>query len=271
MKDITKRADSFSRHLSQLKHFYTNTPFFQKGLFSGLTFSAFALMGVLPVIPQMEPVVSAAQEVSQNTEKKSDASALERCYWQEDVRLFTTLQASDGAAPATDIPCEEKALPVAAPVKKSVQTGEPAAHTDVSLQTTIQEMTVGYPIEVMAPAIAKYDAEVAGLIVGIGKKESNWGKRVPRDAAGADCFNYWGYKGAGTRGVAMGHGCFGTPEEAVSVIGNRLKELVTLRKTSAPANMIVWKCGSSCAGHDPASVQKWIADVALYYNRIALK
>lgn len=129
-------------------------------------------------------------------------------------------------------------------------------------------MTAGFPIEIMAPVIAEYDREVAALIVGIAKKESNWGKRVPLDKDGADCFNYWGWKGAGARGVAMGHGCFGTPEEAVRAVGNRITELVEKRKTSEPKSMIVWKCGSSCATHSPESVRKWISDVDLYYRKI---
>ncbi|MDQ5961397.1 MAG: hypothetical protein QG581_318, partial [Patescibacteria group bacterium] len=76
---------------------------------------------------------------------------------------------------------------------------------DDALNDQIISMTVGYPIEQMAGSIAMYDREVAALLVGIAKKESNWGKRVPRSSDGADCFNYWGFKGAGSRGVAMGH------------------------------------------------------------------
>lgn len=137
------------------------------------------------------------------------------------------------------------------------------------LNTEIVSMTAGYPIELMAPSIAKYDREVAALIVGIAKKESNWGKRVPRSDDGADCFNYWGFKGAGSRGVAMGHGCFGTPEEAVEKVGNRIAELVRLRSTSEPKNFTIWKCGSSCATHTPESVRKWVSDVDQYYRVLA--
>jgi len=55
----------------------------------------------------------------------------------------------------------------------------------------------------------------------------------------------------------------------VMAVGNRLRHLVEIRNTSDPKNMIVWKCGSSCAGHSDESVRKWIADVSLYYDRIA--
>lgn len=142
---------------------------------------------------------------------------------------------------------------------------------DDALNDQIVSMTVGYPIEQMAGSIAMYDREVAALLVGIAKKESNWGKRVPRSSDGADCFNYWGFKGAGSRGVAMGHGCFGSPEEAVEAVGNRVAELVRIRATSEPKNFTIWKCGSSCATHSPESVRKWVSDVDQYYRVLALK
>lgn len=151
----------------------------------------------------------------------------------------------------------------------SLSEKEEIKQYDTALEKQIDILTKGYPIQSMKKTIAMYDKEIAGLIIGIAKKESNWGKRVPLDAEGKDCFNYWGYKGAGTRGIAMGHGCFGNPEEAVKVVGNRLKELVQIRQTSEPKNMVIWKCGSSCVGHSDESVRKWISDVALYYYQIA--
>lgn len=187
---------------------------------------------------------------------------MERCRWRKDVELFIIL-GNEGRLPVTEkAPCEF--------IEQKKATDKISAK-DVEVEKTIRELTVGYPLEVMAPAIAKYDREIAALIVGIAKKESNWGKRSPRDKAGSDCFNYWGYKGAGTRGIEMGHGCFGSPEEAVKAIGDRLAELVQLRETSDPKHLTVWKCGSSCKTHSPESVRKWIQDVDLYYQKIAKK
>lgn len=271
MQDIGEKADSSGGYLSQLKNFYRNTSFAQKGLFSGLAFFSIGLTGVLPVAPESAAGVFAGQEMtreSTESKEKTDTSTgvEERCRLQEDVRFFSALGEGKSAAYRTEIPCEEKMIAETAEAPEI----DPAS-SDTALDDTIREMTAGYPIESMATAIAKYDREVAGLIIGIAKKESNWGKRVPRDSAGADCFNYWGYKGAGARGVAMGHGCFGSPEEAVTAIGNRLAKLVDLRETSAPENMIVWKCGSSCKGHSDESVKKWIADVSLYYDRIVVR
>ena len=140
--------------------------------------------------------------------------------------------------------------------------------TDTGFETELRTLVAGYPIEAMVPAIAKYDRNIAALIIGIGKKESDWGKHVPVDTAGNDCFNYWGYKGAGARGIEMGHGCFGTPEEAVQAVGDRIVELSTLR-TTEPERMVIWKCGSSCAWDNPDNVKKWIADVHIYYDKIA--
>ena len=89
---------------------------------------------------------------------------------------------------------------------KSVNTRE------LILQNKVGTLVAGYPIAQMTDVIAKQNKTTAAFLVGIGKKESNWGKRVPRDENGADCFNYWGYRGAGSRGIAMGHGCFGSPD-----------------------------------------------------------
>src|SRR5688572_28711622 len=81
------------------------------------------------------------------------------------------------------------------------------------LEKVITEMTEGHPIAAMLPYIFKQDKLTAAYLVSIAKKESNWGKRSPKKD-GKDCYNYWGYKGAGSRGTALGHGCFGSPEEA---------------------------------------------------------
>ncbi len=123
----------------------------------------------------------------------------------------------------------------------------------------------------MAPEIAKQEPEIAALIVGIARKESQWGLRSPKK--GGDCFNYWGFKGKGGRGVGMGHACFATREEAVEKIANRLERLVEKRGTSRPSALVTtWKCGSSCAGHSKESVNKWVSDVNQYYTKVlALK
>lgn len=199
-------------------------------------------------------------------------SRVSLCDWQRDYDFFTGAKKTEKAE--SSIPCEEvfakRSVSASAPAAAALSPSEPTGERAL-FEAELRSIVSGYPIEAMVPTIAEYDREIAGLIIGIGKKESNWGKRVPRTDTGEDCFNYWGYKGAGARGVAMGHGCFGEPAEAVRAIGNRLQELVALRKTSEPANMTIWKCGSSCATHSPESVRKWISDVDLYYREIAQK
>jgi hypothetical protein len=135
------------------------------------------------------------------------------------------------------------------------------------LEGELYAMVGDYPVKEMVPYIAEYEREIAALIVGIAKKESNWGKRSPLKPNGDTCYNYWGYKGAGSEGIAMGHGCFGDPEEAVDAIGERIEELVA-QGLNTPSKMLVWKCGRSCAGHAPGSPEKWVSDVSIYYNQI---
>lgn len=131
----------------------------------------------------------------------------------------------------------------------------------------LEELLEGYPLQKMAPEIAKRDPEIAALIVGIARKESQWGVRSPKK--NGDCYNYWGFKGAGDRGVGMGHACFATREEAVEKIANRLEKLVDKRGTSKPSALVTtWKCGSSCAGHSKESVNKWVSDVNQYYTKV---
>lgn len=120
----------------------------------------------------------------------------------------------------------------------------------------------GHPIETMIPAIAQKDKTVAAFLIGIAKKESDWGKHVPLKN-GKDCYNYWGYRGL-ENPTDSGYSCFSSPEEAVSIVGGRIEMLLD-KKINTPERMIVWKCGSTCAGHDPAGVRKWISDVSKYF------
>ncbi|KKP71500.1 MAG: hypothetical protein UR65_C0034G0001, partial [Candidatus Moranbacteria bacterium GW2011_GWE2_35_164] len=137
------------------------------------------------------------------------------------------------------------------------------------LEEQIKDMTKDHPIEEMAPFIAAYDKKVAALIVGIARKESSWGLHSPWKN-GKTCYNYWGYKGLGSRGGALGYSCFETPAEAVATIGNRIEKLVN-QNIDTPAEMVVWKCGKSCAATGgQAAANKWIADVNVYYKRIAM-
>jgi hypothetical protein len=227
-------------------------------VFAGIVVPAFLVF----FADRAESSVDIVASVPKSTSMATD----ELCRWKKDVAFFSAIESGRKSSPdeiSCDVPKEKDA---------SVDTheNEPAdAVADDELIGMIREVAAGYPIEAMAGTIAGYDKEVAALIVGIAKKESNWGKHVPLDADGKDCFNYWGWKGAGARGTAMGHGCFGTPEEAVKAVGDRLTELVKLRQTSEPKNLTVWKCGSSCATHNPESVRKWVSDVDMYYRKIA--
>lgn len=143
-----------------------------------------------------------------------------------------------------------------APVRQTIQ------------QKNIHKLVDGYPIEEMEPFITKQNKVTAAFLISIAKKESNWGKRVPLTETGDNCYNYWGYKGAGSRGVAMGHGCFGSPKEAVAVVGKRINTFVQEYHFTTPEKLIVWKCGWNCDTHSQKSVKKWISDVGYYFDKI---
>lgn len=138
------------------------------------------------------------------------------------------------------------------------------------LQERVQSLVKGYPIERMAPHIAKQDKVVAAYLVSIAKKESNWGKRTPH-YKGRDCYNYWGYRDPDNALGTGGHTCFDSPKEAVEAVGGRIREMVYEEGRATPAKMIVWKCGYSCDGHSPESVQKWKQDVGYYFGKMMPK
>lgn len=131
----------------------------------------------------------------------------------------------------------------------------------------IEGLVRGYPIEDMLPYILEKDRVVAAFLVGIAKKESNWGKRVPV-LDGQDCFNYWGYRGIRRLMGTGGHTCFNSRKDAVDTVALRLEKLINSEKLDTPAKMVIWKCGYSCDGHSRESVRKWIADVDLYFSEL---
>lgn len=123
----------------------------------------------------------------------------------------------------------------------------------------------GRPMEDMAPYIAKQPRMVAAFIVGIAMKESKFGTYSPK-LDGRDCHNYWGFKGGGTT-TAGGYTCFGSPEDAIQVVGKRIAKLVDGGRTS-PSAMVVWKCGSTCSWDNPENVRSWIADVGINFYKL---
>lgn len=132
-------------------------------------------------------------------------------------------------------------------------------------KTKAKKLVAGHPIEVMINAIYQKDKKVAAYLLAIGNKESKWGTYSPKKD-GKDCYNYWGYRGSYNQ-TDSGYSCFDTPEQAVQEVGGKIERLLA-QNISTPSEMVVWKCGSSCAGHDPGGVRKWISDVDYYYQKL---
>jgi hypothetical protein len=139
--------------------------------------------------------------------------------------------------------------------------------TDEEYKETVRNMVKGYPIEKMLPYIFEQDRLTSAFLIGIAKKESNWGKRIPV-LDNQDCFNYWGYRGVRRLMGTGGHTCFNSSKDAVETVAKRLNALIYSQELNTPEKMIVWKCGFSCSGHSAESVKKWISDVAMYYDRL---
>jgi len=133
------------------------------------------------------------------------------------------------------------------------------------LKEDVASIVKNTPMNAMVDAISEKPRPVAAFIVGIAMKESKFGIYSPKKS-GHDCYNYWGFKGGGST-VAGGYSCFSSPEQAVDAVGGKIEKLVA-RGVKNPAQMISWKCGSSCAGHGAENVRKWISDVAINFYKI---
>ena len=125
-----------------------------------------------------------------------------------------------------------------------------------------------HPIERMIPYIAQKDRKTAAYLVAIAKKESNWGKRIPV-LAGQDCYNYWGFRLERERMGSGGHTCFDSPREAVNVVSRRIAEIIKRNDAQSAKDLLVWKCGTSCAlTGGQVAANKWASDVDFYAQKV---
>ncbi len=132
----------------------------------------------------------------------------------------------------------------------------------------IREMVKGYPIEKMAPYIAKEDPIVAAFFIAIAKKESSWGEHVPV-SDGKDCYNYVGFRLKTKEMGSDGHSCFSSPKEGFEVTVKRIKSLIYKEKMTTAQKMVSpWKCGYDCSWDKKENVQKWVSDVDYYLKQV---
>jgi hypothetical protein len=132
----------------------------------------------------------------------------------------------------------------------------------------IRELVKGYPIEKMAPYIAKEDPLVAAFFIAIAKKESSWGEHVPV-SGGADCYNYVGFRLKTKEMGSGGHSCFSSPKEGFEVTVKRIKSLIYNEDMTTAKKMVnPWKCGYDCSWDSKEAVQKWVSDVDYYLKQV---
>ena len=85
---------------------------------------------------------------------------------------------------------------------------------------------------------------------------------------GEECYNYWGYRGQTENVTKSGYSCFESPKQAVAVVGKRLNYLIWDLRLDTPEELLVWKCGSSCASHDQGDVNRWARNVGVYSRKV---
>jgi len=210
---------------------------------------------------------------------KNSNSAYKHAIWAilpVGVACFILITFS-GAEPYSILPANKCEAEVVQSCEPLLYTKKPTSTNNVVITkkspTTIENpmrkkitsIIKNTPMEKMLEPIINRDKQVAAYLVGIAMKESKFGKYSPKKN-GAECYNYWGYRGKENT-TASGYSCFNSPEHAIQVVGDRIESMVK-RGARNPAEMISWKCGSTCAGHDPDSVRKWIADVSIHYYQL---
>ncbi len=136
-----------------------------------------------------------------------------------------------------------------------------------AFERSIEKMVEGHPMEDMAPFLARQNKVTASYLVAIAKHESNWGKYSPK-MDGEECYNYWGYRGQTEKVTRSGYSCFESPKQAVAVVGKRLNHLIWDLRLDTPEELLVWKCGSTCAGHDQGDVNRWARNVGVYSRKV---
>ena len=136
------------------------------------------------------------------------------------------------------------------------------------LAMNLRALVKGHPIEVMIPYIVERDRKTAAYLIGIAKKESNWGERHPV-LAGVDCYNYWGFRLQSERMGSGGHTCFSNPREAVNAVSDRIAQIIQRNDVNSAKDMLVWKCGTDCsATGGQVAANKWARDVDKYAKKV---
>lgn len=137
----------------------------------------------------------------------------------------------------------------------------------LAIKKNIEKLVGNKPMKNMVTEIATRNSQTASYLVAIAKHESNLGKFSPKGENGKDCYNYWGFRGTYKK-TKSGYSCFDSPAQAVWVVGNRIQGLTEIENVTTPEQMLVWKCGGSCAGHNPSDVKRWKDNVDFYYKKI---
>ncbi|MCX6763007.1 MAG: hypothetical protein NT093_04495, partial [Candidatus Moranbacteria bacterium] len=224
--------------------------------------------------------ISRKVQLSIKNNLKTHVSKKQELYWPVLVAITLLLFvfaskiafADESGAP-NNLPIESNSkLNIIGFQKKTIQPNviaiEGIDSENEDLKNDIADILENTPMAAMIDSISKKDRIVAAFIIGIAMKESKFGVYSPK-MGGRECYNNWGLK-AGGKTTAGGYTCFSSPEDAVNGVSKTIEKMVA-KGVQTPAQAIGWKCGSSCAGHDPTGVRKWVSDVAINFNKINSK
>jgi hypothetical protein len=250
---------NFRKYLTNLKEELQRLPEREKKRIMLMAGATIFFMGVFFYVPPREITLA-----KNSSPKKIDS--LNELVPAKKLGTFTYKDKKERAAETRLLPVKLDNFEIAKPARSAEAEARRADRTVSDPDADkIMALIAGRPMEKMIAYLTKRDKKVASYLVAIAKKESDWGKYSPKKS-GRDCYNYWGYKG-GYNLTESGYSCFDSPEQAVQVVGDRIESLLA-KNINTPERLVVWKCGRSCAGHDPAGVKKWISDVALYYGKL---
>ncbi|MEK9173902.1 MAG: hypothetical protein AAB845_01415, partial [Patescibacteria group bacterium] len=140
---------------------------------SSFTALSFTFFSAFPALPNQAPVLVAETPIAVEAPVVLNIESEGICDFKRDIRDIkeATQKTTKEALQERERLCGKKTEDTLGKDTESASESE--------LRLNVEELASGYPLEAMAPSIARFDKSIAGLLVGIAKKESSWGEHAP--------------------------------------------------------------------------------------------